>query len=136
LIVSLKDNHLSLLGFLVKQFVKMASLEETSPEATPSSIKSQFPLPEPSDLVQASSLNFDDMEADMKKIEQSVKGLQPFIIKQTQIVPQSMTAIILKLQIIFSDCELRVAKVVKDSAEEALEPFQSTMTNFLARGLF
>ena len=112
----------------MKQYVKMTSLEETSPEATPSSIKSQLPLPEPSDLVQASTVNFDDMEADLKKIDQSVSGE---LISTIPVCSRKYSP-----RFSFPDCKLRVAKVVQDSSEQALEPFQSSMTDFLSRGIY
>lgn len=69
-----QDSTCSLLAYVVKQYVKLSHMEETSPEATPSNVKATMPLPEPSDIVQASTVNFDDIELELKKIEQAVRG--------------------------------------------------------------
>ncbi|ELU12881.1 hypothetical protein CAPTEDRAFT_173924 [Capitella teleta] len=102
--VKSKDSTCSLLAYVVKQYVKLSHMEETSPEATPSNVKATMPLPEPSDIVQASTVNFDDIELELKKIEQAVRG-----------------------------CEQKVTKVLQESTTESVALFQSSMEKFLLR---
>lgn len=74
----LQDSTSSLLGYLVRQYVTLTSPDSkdpSSPEGTPSDIKARMPLPEPSDIIQASNVNFDEIEQELKKISTSVDGL-------------------------------------------------------------
>ena len=95
----LQDNSSSLLHYLVSQYIrKYDPLSSTE--------KSQLPLPEPSDITEASLVNFDEIRDEMRKVKVELSG-----------------------------CERRISKVVMDSSEENVEPFKTSMMRFLDRGM-
>lgn len=63
---------------------------------------SKFPLPEPTDLQTASQLSFDDLNADLKGLENKL-----------------------------DECEFKVGKVLKQSDNNLKQPFEKTMKKFL-----
>ena len=74
---SLQDNSSSLLHYLVHKYVTEFEKADSPDSDTPVTmeIKSQLPVPEPSDITQASLVNFDDIEQELKKIATSVEGM-------------------------------------------------------------
>ena len=58
---------MSLLNYMVRYYVRQIE-EDAGTE------KSKLPLPEPSDVNQASLVNFDELEEELRKVTDSVKG--------------------------------------------------------------
>ena len=89
------DNQTNLLRYLVRSWI------DKDPEAgTP---ECRLPLPEPADLTQASAIKFDDIAADLRKLEEELTAAQS-----------------------------AAKKVVKDSSKSNREPFKSVMESFLS----
>ncbi|KAK2161345.1 hypothetical protein LSH36_118g02010 [Paralvinella palmiformis] len=73
-------------------------------EATKEANKSELPVPEPSDISESAQVDFDKIQDELHKSKAAIK-----------------------------ECENHVEKVTKESAEEHIEPFKSSMTAFLDR---
>ena len=81
--IVLQENSSSLLNYLVIKYVSLQggaketheSDAATGDSTADSDIKPQLPLPEPSDINQASLVNFDEIELELKKIAASVQGV-------------------------------------------------------------
>ena len=76
-------------------------------EATKEANKSELPVPEPSDISESAQVDFDKIQDELRKSKAAIK-----------------------------ECENHVEKVTKESAEEHIEPFKSSMTAFLDRGWY
>ncbi|ESO02023.1 hypothetical protein HELRODRAFT_65173, partial [Helobdella robusta] len=90
-----KDNTFSLLEYLVTTYLrsKLPSLKDHN---------MPLPVPEPSDVMQAANVNFDDLEAELNKVSNSLES-----------------------------CMSKVACVLRGSSPATLEPFQSKMNKFI-----
>ncbi|KAL1444503.1 hypothetical protein MTO96_029814 [Rhipicephalus appendiculatus] len=95
--VKSKDNSLTLLHYIVRVYISKFQ-EDVSQE------KAKFPLPEPTDMERAGLVNFDDIRADLKKLDAQIKS-----------------------------CETKVQKVLENSDSEHQEPFREQMTTFLQK---
>ncbi|KAH7986205.1 hypothetical protein HPB52_025131 [Rhipicephalus sanguineus] len=95
--VKSKDNSLTLLHYIVRVYISKFQ-EDVSQE------KAKFPLPEPTDMERAGLVNFDDIRADLKKLDAQIKS-----------------------------CETKVQKVLNNSDSEHQEPFREQMTTFLQK---
>ncbi|KAL3205289.1 hypothetical protein MRX96_011187 [Rhipicephalus microplus] len=95
--VKSKDNSLTLLHYIVRVYISKFQ-EDVSQE------KAKFPLPEPTDMERAGLVNFDDIRADLKKLDAQIKS-----------------------------CETKVQKVLENSDVEHQEPFREQMTTFLQK---
>jgi ElaB/YqjD/DUF883 family membrane-anchored ribosome-binding protein len=93
--VKSKDNSSTFLHFIVAKYIEMYDTCRGTPEA-------KLPTPEPSDVLSASGLNFDDVSLDVKKLRADL-GV----------------------------CESTTDSVLNSSSEEELEPFKSKMSAFL-----
>jgi len=93
--VKSKDNTFTFLHFIVSSYIKMYDEDRGTPEA-------KLPVPEPSDIERASTINFDDIESDLRKLKGDLLG-----------------------------CEKRTTKVINTSEEEHMEPFKSKMLSFI-----
>ncbi|XP_061559875.1 formin isoform X6 [Phycodurus eques] len=93
--VKSRDNRISLVDYVVSYYLhnvdKNAGTE-----------KSTFPLPEPQDVFLAAQLNFEDLNAELRRLGRDLTG-----------------------------CEKDVRKVCSDSPEEHLQPFKDRMEMFL-----
>lgn len=97
--VKSKDNSVSLLQYLVAQYVRKYNSDVEIEKA-------QLPVPEPSDVIQAAMVNFEDLEQELKKAQMSL-----------------------------DKCQQHVAKVVRESTPETVEPFQANMTKFINKAV-
>lgn len=93
--VKSKDNSVSLLQYVVAQYVR-----KYDPDA--GTDRTQLPIPEPSDINQASLVNFEDLEQELKKAQTSLEK-----------------------------CQQHIARVVRESTLETTEPFKTNMTKFV-----
>ncbi|XP_061668294.1 formin isoform X2 [Syngnathoides biaculeatus] len=93
--VKSRDNRISLVDYVVSYY-----LENVDKNA--GTEKSAFPLPEPQDVFLAAQLNFEDLNAELRRIGRDLTG-----------------------------CENDVQKVCSDSPEEHLQPFKDRMETFL-----
>lgn len=64
-----QDNSVSLLQYVVAQYVR-----KYDPDA--GTDRTQLPIPEPSDINQASLVNFEDLEQELKKAQTSLESKQ------------------------------------------------------------
>lgn len=62
--------QLTLLHFIVRAYMKKVPDPVTAP----------LPVPEPADIDKAGAVMFDDLTADLKKLEKQLKGVKAFII--------------------------------------------------------
>uniref|UniRef100_A0A0L8HL97 FH2 domain-containing protein n=1 Tax=Octopus bimaculoides TaxID=37653 RepID=A0A0L8HL97_OCTBM len=97
--VKSKDNRTSLLQYVVKEYVQRYEQEDAGTD------KVALPLPDPSDINQATLVNFEDILVEMGKIEKD-----------------------------FQSAETRSDKVMESSGEKFLQPFKDIMTEFFIKG--
>ncbi|GAB6021090.1 hypothetical protein CHUAL_003723 [Chamberlinius hualienensis] len=96
--VKSRDSSFTLLHYIVKVFVRKFD-ENAGTE------KAKLPVPEPSDLDKAASVKFDDIQSDLKKLNQEL-----------------------------NECEKRAARVIEVSDVDHLQPFKSNMEEFIEKG--
>lgn len=94
-----KDNRTSFLHYVVKQYVRQYEGDDAGSE------KVSLPVPDPSDINQASMVRFEDVQAELDKIGRD-----------------------------FQSAELRSNKVLESSGEKFLQPFKDIMTEFFTKG--
>lgn len=94
-----KDRRTSFLHYVVKQYVRIYESEDAGSE------KVSLPVPDPSDINQASMVRFEDIQAELDKISRD-----------------------------FQSAELRSNKVLESSGEKFLQPFKDIMTEFFTKG--
>jgi len=92
--VKSKDSQVTLLHFIVRTY--MGELDSLSLIILP------LPIPEPEDIRRAASVNFDEVSADLLKLQKNLQA-----------------------------CENRTKKVLDASNPENLQPFREKMENFL-----
>ncbi|XP_077408298.1 formin [Vanacampus margaritifer] len=93
--VKSRDNRISLVDYVVSYYLHNV-------DKNAGTDKSTFPLPEPQDVFLASQLNFEDLNAELRRLGRDLAG-----------------------------CEKDVQKVCSDSPEEHLQPFKDRMETFL-----
>ncbi|XP_077444000.1 formin [Stigmatopora argus] len=93
--VKSRDNRISLVDYMVSYYLHNV-------DKNAGTDKSTFPLPEPQDVFLAAQLNFEDLNAELKKLGKDLTG-----------------------------CEKNVQKVCLNSPEEHLQPFKDRMEAFL-----
>ncbi|XP_055957484.1 formin-2 isoform X1 [Patella vulgata] len=95
-----KDNRTSLLQYVVLKYIQRYEQEEAGSERV------KLPLPDPSDISQASLVNFEDIRKDLKRIKKD-----------------------------FESAEKRAEKVLQSSASKnCQEPFHKVMSTFFIKG--
>ncbi|KAJ8309312.1 hypothetical protein KUTeg_014186 [Tegillarca granosa] len=107
--VKSKDNRTSLLNFIVTQYVKKREREHAGTE------HAKLPVPDPSDISQATSVNFDEIEKELKRIKRDFDVLFLYL--------SQLTA-----------AEKRAEKVINNAGPDYLQPFKDIMTEFFTRG--
>ena len=118
---------MTLLNYLVRYYVRNVD-EDAGTD------KSKLPLPEPSDINQASLVNFDELQEELKKAAESVKGIPMvhhlifigFILLWDAILPFVLCRL--------TACQGRVSRVIRASTPETVQPFKTTMMSFLDKG--
>nr|XP_057913841.1 formin-like isoform X4 [Doryrhamphus excisus] len=93
--VKSRDNRISLVDYVVSYYLHNV-------DKNAGTDKSVYPLPEPQDVFLAAQVNFDDLNAELRKLGRDLAG-----------------------------CEKDVQKVCSDSPEEHLQPFKDRMETFL-----
>lgn len=94
--VKSRDNRINLMDYVVSYYLRNFD-EHAGTE------KSEFPLPEPQDFLQASQVKFDDLTKDIRKLKKDLAA-----------------------------CEKNVQKVCENSSEEHLQPFKDKMEGFIS----
>lgn len=94
-----RDNRISLVQYLVMVYVQSYEADEAGTD------RAKLPIPDPSDITQASLVNFDDIYKEMAKIHRD-----------------------------FELAENRAAAVLRDCSDDTREPFESIMTTFFEKG--
>ncbi|KAK9880093.1 hypothetical protein WA026_008609 [Henosepilachna vigintioctopunctata] len=92
--VKSKDSKITLLHYIVRMYLK--SVE------SPYDLKMNLPIPQPEDIRRAASVNFDDINIDLQKLQKQLEG-----------------------------CEQKTMKVIAASHPDNLQPFKDKMSNFL-----
>ncbi|XP_072772376.1 formin isoform X1 [Nerophis lumbriciformis] len=93
--VKSRDNRISLVDYVVSYYLHNV-------DKNAGTDNSGFPLPEPQDVFLAAQVNFDELEAELRRLGRDLAG-----------------------------CEKDVQKVCSDSPEEHLQPFKDRMETFL-----
>lgn len=94
-----KDNRTSLMHYLVMVYVQRYELDDAGTD------KVKLPIPDPSDITQASLVNFDDTYKEIARIRRD-----------------------------FELAESKAAVVLRECTDETKEPFQLVMTSFFEKG--
>ncbi|XP_059162298.1 formin-like isoform X2 [Physella acuta] len=94
-----KDNRTSLLQFVVSRYVQKYDVEVMGTD------KAKLPLPDPSDILQAGLVNFEDTEKELRRIRKD-----------------------------FESAESKANNILSSLTSDHIEPFKSVMTAFFQKG--
>ncbi|KAL5009280.1 hypothetical protein ScPMuIL_014861 [Solemya velum] len=98
--VKSKDNRMNLIQYLVASYVAKYEKKEDS-----GTDKIKLPIPDTSDISQASLVNFEDIEKELRRIKKD-----------------------------FDSAEIRANKVIMSASEKDLQPFKDIMISFFTKG--